>query len=107
MVGALFIGNWNHEENANKAIKVSIKLGDILFPEKDTFSVIGASSHIISNDVRFFVSVSKSSGSFEFISTVISEDCPERFFWERGCLLRCELVLKLPVYVATEETSGK
>ncbi|KAL7153576.1 hypothetical protein ABFS83_04G178600 [Erythranthe nasuta] len=49
-------------------------------------------------DVQFFVSRTGNSRNLERVSTVVYEDQPEREVWEKGCIVRCELPLKLPVY---------
>lgn len=107
MVGALFVGNQTREENAKKAIEASIRVRELLFSDKETCEMIGASSDMITKDVSFFVSGSGKSETLEFIPNIISEDCPERFLWENGCLLRCDLSLTLPMYVGIDKSSGK
>ena len=41
----------------------------------------------------------------EALSSVVYEHNPEEYLWERGCLLRCEMTLKVPVYVPVDKTS--
>ncbi|XP_073035573.1 probable Ufm1-specific protease isoform X1 [Primulina eburnea] len=49
-------------------------------------------------DIQFFISKKGNSKSVEQVSHVVYEDQPEKYIWERGCLVRCELSLKLPLY---------
>ncbi|CAA7395956.1 unnamed protein product [Spirodela intermedia] len=105
VIGALFVGNQEKEENAKKAIEATIRVRELLFTDKEICDMVGASSDMITKDVSFFVSGGGKSETLEFIPNIISEDCPERFLWEKGCLLRCDLTLKLPIYVAIDKSS--
>ncbi|XP_073295273.1 probable Ufm1-specific protease isoform X3 [Primulina huaijiensis] len=49
-------------------------------------------------DIQFFISKKGNSKSVEQVSHVVYEDQPEKYIWERGCIVRCELSLKLPLY---------
>lgn len=60
-----------------------------------------------SGEVHFFASKSVKSTSLELVDSVVYVDRPEKYLWERGCLLRCELPIKLPIYYPVENSSGK
>ncbi|CAA6659621.1 unnamed protein product [Spirodela intermedia] len=81
VIGALFVGNQEKEENAKKAIEATIRVRELLFTDKEICDMVGASSDMITKDVSFFI------------------------FVEKGCLLRCDLTLKLPIYVAIDKSS--
>ncbi|XP_073142451.1 probable Ufm1-specific protease isoform X2 [Henckelia pumila] len=49
-------------------------------------------------DIHFFISKKGNSKSVEQVSRVVYEEQPEKYIWERGCIVRCELSLKLPLY---------
>ncbi|KHN07960.1 Putative Ufm1-specific protease [Glycine soja] len=51
-----------------------------------------------SGELRFFVSESENATGLESISSVIEERDSKKFVWENGCLLHCELPIKLPLY---------
>lgn len=61
--------------------------------------LIGGVESLDSGEVRFFVcETGNVSSGIERVSSVIQEENPEKFVWENGCLLRCELPIKLPIY---------
>lgn len=72
----------------------------------DEQGVIGAVAESRGGGIRFYVSKSESCERFECVDVVYDDD-PERFVWERGCLIRCELPLKLPIYYPVNKPSGK
>ncbi|KAK6153246.1 hypothetical protein DH2020_012885 [Rehmannia glutinosa] len=51
-------------------------------------------------DLQFFLSRTGNSANLEKVSTVVHEDQPEKELWQKGCIIRCELPLKLPLYYA-------
>lgn len=105
IIGALFVGDGNWETCAWKAVEASSKMRKFLFGDGDC-DLIGAVTDLITDDIHFFVSHSTNVESMEAVSTVVFEDNPETYVWEKGCLLRCELELKLPVFVPLDKTSG-
>lgn len=60
--------------------------------------LIGAVSGPDSGELRFFVSEGGNATSLEPVTSVVHEQHPEKLVWENGCLLRCELPIKLPLY---------
>ncbi|URE09402.1 Peptidase family C78 [Musa troglodytarum] len=104
IIGALFVGDGNWEKGAWKAVEASSKMRKFLFGDGDC-DLVGAATDLITDDIHFFVSHSTNMESMETVSTVVFEDNPERYIWEKGCLLRCELELMLPVFVPLDKTS--
>ncbi|PIN18298.1 hypothetical protein CDL12_09038 [Handroanthus impetiginosus] len=51
-------------------------------------------------DLQFFISRAGNLRNFEKVSTVVYEDWPKKDVWAKGCIVRCELPLKLPLYYA-------
>ncbi|THU49272.1 hypothetical protein C4D60_Mb06t07810 [Musa balbisiana] len=104
IIGALFVGDGNWEKCAWKAVEASSKMRKFLFGDGDC-DLIGAVTDLITDNIHFFVSHSTNVESMEAVSTVVFEDNRETYVWEKGCLLRCELELKLPVFVPLDKTS--
>lgn len=105
IIGALFVGGENYEKNARKAIEASRRLRKSIFNDEGDYNMIGAAADTITGDIRFFVSDSIPTKIVE-ASNVFYDENPERYLWENGCLLRCELGFKLPIYLPPNKTSG-
>ncbi|KAL2515405.1 putative Ufm1-specific protease [Forsythia ovata] len=71
-------------------------------------AVIDLKNGVGERDVRFFTSRARNSGSVEKVSTIVYEDQPEKFVWDKGCIVRCELPIRLPLYypLNTEDVEG-
>ncbi|XP_058749103.1 probable Ufm1-specific protease [Vicia villosa] len=98
LIGALASGD---DTDARAAIEATRELRKILYGEGSVVdqSLIGAISSSDSGDLRFFVAESGNANSgIKLVTSVIQEEHPEKFLWENGCMLRCELPIKLPVY---------
>ncbi|EEC69103.1 hypothetical protein OsI_38010 [Oryza sativa Indica Group] len=67
--------------------------------------MVGGCVELGSGEIRFVVSEGDGVEAVE-VTEVVWEDDPGRLLWEKGCLLRCELPLKLPLYVPSDDTSG-
>ncbi|KAM5571827.1 putative Ufm1-specific protease [Rosa sericea] len=107
VIGALIVANSDEEKHAGEAIAAARRLRKLLCggSEKlDEQEVIGGVAEFKGGGIRFFVSKSQSSRSFECVD-VVYEDDPEKFVWERSCLIRCELPLKLPIYYPVNKPS--
>ncbi|WOL12793.1 putative Ufm1-specific protease [Canna indica] len=104
IIGALFICDGNREKGAQKAIEVSRKMRNVLFGDGD-HDLIGAAADLITDNIHYFVSHSKNLERTEEVSTVVYEDNPEKYVWEKACLLRCELEFKLPIFIPQDKTS--
>lgn len=68
---------------------------------------IGAVADSLGADIKFFVSRLENSMSIETVDYVLYDDNPGKFVWERGCLIRCELAIKLPFYYPANNPSGE
>jgi len=67
--------------------------------------MVGVRMDAASGEIRFVASESGGTGAVEGVE-IVWEDEPGMLLWEKGCLLRCELPLKLPLYVPADEISG-
>lgn len=56
--------------------------------------------------IQFFVSRDGNPQNVENVSSIIYEEQPEKYIWQRGCLLLCELPVKLPVYYPINNEKG-
>lgn len=109
IIGALVVGNFNVEEHARKAIGAVRRLSQLLShgEKTDKRLLIGAVADIDSTDIHFFVSESENGTSLDSVSSVIYENNPEKYVWEKGCLLRCELPINIPLYIPLVSSSGE
>ncbi|XP_073099403.1 probable Ufm1-specific protease [Elaeis guineensis] len=103
IIGALFIGHGSLKENAIRAVEASCRLRKSLHNGEVSFDMIGAAADLPIGDIHFLVSDSAKPINME-ASTVIYEDNPDKYLWEKGCLLRCELAFKLPAYFPVNKT---
>ncbi|MCI02534.1 putative Ufm1-specific protease-like, partial [Trifolium medium] len=98
LIGALAYGD---DTIARAAIDAARGIRKLLYGEGtvEDQPLIGAVSSSDSGQLRFFVSESGNASSrIESVTSIIQEEHPEKFLWENGCLLRCELPIKLPIY---------
>lgn len=109
IIGALTYGNSDLEKDARKSIDATRGLRRLLYGQYklENQPVVGAVAGLDTNDIRFFVSKSEHATSFESVKSVEYQDNPEKYVWENGCLLRCELPVKLPVYYAVSNPRGR
>lgn len=110
VIGALIVANSDIEKNAEKAIDATRTLkkllssgGELGTEDEDA---LGAVADLGTGDVHFFSSKSVNSKSVERVTSVVYEDYCEKYVWERGCLLRCELPIRLPIYYPVNNPSG-
>lgn len=103
--------NSDVEKNAREAVDSARKLQRHLSGEAeaelDVPVVIAAVADLDTGDNKFFVSRSGNSNNIEAVEYVIYDDNPQKYVWDRGCLIRCELPLKLPFYYPVNNPSGK
>ncbi|KAL5076477.1 hypothetical protein RYX36_015461 [Vicia faba] len=98
LIGALASGD---DTDARAAIDAASQLRKFLYGggTVEDLPLIGGVSDLDSGDFRFFVCESGNANSrIELVTSIIQEQHPEKFLWENGCMLRCELPIKLPVY---------
>jgi hypothetical protein len=103
IIGAFFVGSQNWKEDANRAIEASHKLRSFLYDDKASHSMVVAFSNTESSEIQFFVSANSTVAEVE---SVVYEDNPEIILWNKGCLTRCQLALKLPIYAPLHEKFG-
>ncbi|XP_024025587.1 probable Ufm1-specific protease isoform X2 [Morus notabilis] len=107
VAGALIVAKSDIEKNAAKAIDFACRLRKLLCGggESDDQEALGAVADSETGEVHFFASKSVNSTGFERVDSVVYEDHPEKYLWERGCLLRCELPIKLPIYYHVDNST--
>ncbi|XBI01262.1 hypothetical protein VPH35_130081 [Triticum aestivum] len=103
IVGGLFLGSANFESDAGRALELAGELRERLFGERASHGMVGGCVDASTGDIRFLVSESEGSEVVEG-QEVLWGDEPGRSLLEKGCLLRCELQLQLPLYLPSDET---
>ncbi|CAK7336595.1 unnamed protein product [Dovyalis caffra] len=105
VIGGLIFGGSSSdvEKNAREAIGAARKLRELVFggggEKLENRELIGAVADLSgggAGSVKFFV---ERSGNVKAVSSVVYEESPEKFVWERGCLVRCNLPIKMPVFI--------
>lgn len=102
VIGALVAGGSSSEDgekNAREAIGWARKLREFVIggggENLENRELIGAVAGLSGGDVKFFV---ERNGNVTAVNSVVYEENQENFVWERGCLFRCNLPIKMPVY---------
>ncbi|MED6124169.1 hypothetical protein PIB30_056579 [Stylosanthes scabra] len=103
VIGALASGAG---AEAQAAVDSARGLRKLLYGEEEgenrlVIGVVAAGS----GELKFFVSESGKPNSLEEIDSIVEEEHLEKYVWESGCLVRCELPIKLPVYYSLKNTS--
>lgn len=104
IIGALIVSNnCNLDQIAGEAVGASGRMTTLLEGENnggklENQDMIGAVADSDTGNIHFFVARSKNLSSLQRITKVDYEDHPENYIWKTGCLLRCELPIKLPFY---------
>lgn len=112
IIGALIVGakSTDFQGIASEGIAASLKLRKTLSGSSTSLDynrdLIGAVVDPSAGDVQFFVSCSRNSGRLESANSVVYDDEPDKYVWERGCLLKCELPIRLPVYYPANSPKG-
>uniref|UniRef100_A0A0E0BRE9 Probable Ufm1-specific protease n=1 Tax=Oryza glumipatula TaxID=40148 RepID=A0A0E0BRE9_9ORYZ len=101
IVGAVHVGS----ADAGGALELARAVRERLYGERASHGMVGGCVELGSGEIRFVVSEGDGVEAVE-VTEVVWEDDPGRLLWEKGCLLRCELPLKLPLYVRSDDTSG-
>ncbi|GAB4860536.1 hypothetical protein Ancab_035697 [Ancistrocladus abbreviatus] len=116
IIGALIVGkDGNMEQIAREAIDSASRMRRCLsdydgsVESMENPDLIGGVvvDSLNNNGVQFFVSKLGNLGNTEAVESVVYEDEPEKYIWERGCLLLCELQMKLPVYVPANKSGAE
>uniref|UniRef100_A0A7N0RJ20 Probable Ufm1-specific protease n=1 Tax=Kalanchoe fedtschenkoi TaxID=63787 RepID=A0A7N0RJ20_KALFE len=108
VIGAVVHASSDIERSSRGAIDAALRLSDALLGEgsgrdAETRDIIGAVAEKNGGDTSFFVSRGKKLDSLEMITSVFYEKEPEKYIWERGCLLRCELPFQVPFYYSSKD----
>uniref|UniRef100_A0A0E0MLF0 Probable Ufm1-specific protease n=1 Tax=Oryza punctata TaxID=4537 RepID=A0A0E0MLF0_ORYPU len=101
IVGAVHVGS----ADAGGALELARTLRERLYGERASHGMVGGCVELGTGEIRFVVSEGDGVEAVE-VMEVVWEDDPGRLLWEKGCLLRCELPLKLPLYVPSDDMSG-
>ncbi|XP_051133390.1 probable Ufm1-specific protease isoform X2 [Andrographis paniculata] len=113
VIGAVFVHN-NNELKAEKVIHNAISAvrnfrKTVYGDDNESQEVIGAvldlNNGSSDRDLQFFISRRGHPSSLVKVCTVIYEDHPEKKVWDRGCIVRCELPVKLPLYYSSTNTN--
>ncbi|KQJ91629.2 hypothetical protein BRADI_4g39067v3 [Brachypodium distachyon] len=105
IVGGLLVGSADFESDAGRALDLALALRERLFGERASHGMVGGCVDAATGEVRFRVAESDGSEMVE-VQEVVWEDEPGRLLLEKGCLLRCELPLQLPLYIPSDDMSG-
>ncbi|KAF8659629.1 hypothetical protein HU200_058386 [Digitaria exilis] len=105
IVGALLVGSEGSDADAARALELARALRERLLGVAASHGMVGGCMDASSGEIRFVASESGGRDAAEGLE-VVWEDDPGTLLWEKGCLLRCELPLKLPLYVPADEISG-
>ncbi|KAL0335814.1 UNVERIFIED_CONTAM: putative Ufm1-specific protease [Sesamum radiatum] len=109
VIGAVIVHDKNElklEKIAGDAISAVRNLRKILYGNGNgdqvlVGAVLGLTDGSGERDLQFFISRTGKSRNLEKASTVVYETQPEKQVWEKGCIVRCELPLNLPLYYAS------
>ncbi|KAI3847477.1 hypothetical protein MKX03_011747 [Papaver bracteatum] len=109
VIGALIvtIGDNNWEVNSSKAIEIVKKFRKYFSSGGDrqrNFDIIGGSTDLTTGETKFYAAKSENVTKIEACDVVYEEN-PEKYIWDKGCLLKCELGIKLPIYVPVNKPS--
>lgn len=104
IIGGLIVGGSSSddgEKNAREVIVWAGKLRELVIggggrENLENRELIGAVAGLSGGDVKFFV---ERRGNVTAVNSVVYEENQEKFVWERGCLFRCNLPIKMPVYL--------
>ncbi|XP_040385270.1 probable Ufm1-specific protease [Oryza brachyantha] len=106
VVGALHVGrSAEFGADARGALELARALRERLSGERASHGMVGGCVDAGTGEIQFLVSEGDGLEAVE-AAGVVWEDEPGRLLWEKGCLLRCELPLKLPLYASSDDMSG-
>ena len=112
IIGGLIVGGSSSddgEKNAREVIVWAGKLRELVIggggrENLENRELIGAVAGLSGGDVKFFV---ERKGNVTAVDSVVYEENQEKFVWERGCLFRCNLPIKMPVYLPVKNEAGE
>ena len=113
IIGALVVGSkCDLERVAGEAADASRRVRKFLYGDEyggksGKQDLIGAVADSESGEIRFFVSRGENPTGLESVNSIIYEDDSGKYVWDTGCLLHCELPIKLPLYFSVNSPSGE
>lgn len=108
VIGGLIVGDSDADKSAFEAVRAARRLRKHLSEggELDDEKIVGASCDAGTGTIHFFISKSENLTKLEPVGSVVYEDKSGKYLWENGCLLHCELPIKLPFYFPATSPSG-
>lgn len=109
VIGGLIVGDSDAEKSALEAVRAARRLRKIISEggELDDEKIVGASVDAGTGAIHFFISKTEKLAKLEPVTSVVyEEDKSGKYLWENGCLLHCELPIKLPFYFPASSPSG-
>lgn len=100
------MGSDGSDADAASALELAQALRQRLFGVAASHGMVGGRMDAATGEIRFVASERGGSNAVEGLEVVWAEDEQGRLLWEKGCLLRCELPLKLPLYLPADDISG-
>uniref|UniRef100_A0A1J3HZW4 Probable Ufm1-specific protease n=1 Tax=Noccaea caerulescens TaxID=107243 RepID=A0A1J3HZW4_NOCCA len=108
VIGGLIVAeDSDAEKSALEAVKAARRLRKHISEggELDNEKIVGASFDAGTGTIHFFISKTENSTKLEPVASVVYEDKSAKYLWENGCLLHCELPIKLPFYFPSSSPS--
>ncbi|KAG2329638.1 hypothetical protein Bca52824_000818 [Brassica carinata] len=108
VIGGLIVGDSDSEKSALEAVRAARRLRKSISEggELDDEKIVGASVDAGTGTIHFFISKTEKLAKLEPVTSVVyEEDKSGKYLWENGCLLHCELPIKLPFYFPASSLS--
>ncbi|KAF8100085.1 hypothetical protein N665_0231s0024 [Sinapis alba] len=108
VIGGLIVGDSDAEKSALEAVRAARRLRKNISEggELDDEKIVGASVDPGTGNIHFFISKTEKLAKLELVGSVVyEEDKSGKYLWENGCLLHCELPIKLPSYFPASSPS--
>ncbi|KAI4342509.1 hypothetical protein MLD38_027131 [Melastoma candidum] len=105
VIGALaFQKDGSTDQVARKAANTALELKKFLVLDgagsdnAENGWVIGAVGDSDTGDIQFFASGDGGRSQLQTVPSVVYDIDPDKYIWEKGCLLHCQLPIKLPFF---------
>ncbi|KAI4303807.1 hypothetical protein MLD38_039400 [Melastoma candidum] len=105
VIGALaFQKDGSTDQVARKVANAALELKKFLVPDgagSDNAQngwVIGAVGDSDTGDIQFFASGDGGRSHLQTVPSVVYDNDPDKYIWEKGCLMHCQLPIKLPFF---------
>ncbi|CAH2064868.1 unnamed protein product [Thlaspi arvense] len=107
VIGGLIVGDSDAEKSALEAVKAARRLRKHISEggELDDEKIVVASCDAVTGTIHFFTSKTENSTKLEPVASVVYEKNSGKYLWENGCLLHCEVPIKLPFYFPASSPS--